>query len=348
LPHLRIISAFDNPFHCDCTAQWIEEAIGQTNNENNTLVFNKAQSMVCDTPEHYHSTRLAQIPSNKLGKLCSPVVIPMFNDSNHLEIGQTLTYPCRAIGEPLPHIQWILPNGKILNGTSNFSRLKIDSLGTLTIDHLKPMDAGKYTCVASTGNGQLYDTATTVLRIHNKDIHVLDQGVATNFITVTWNGTGSTMTSSDYILLFKQKDFEDEYHTIDLRPYMRTYTITNLHPHTVYEFCIAYRHEKTYQKLNCMDIQTKRHYFMMTGIRSMGNLSIFIALVIIASLVCFLCLATVAIKKYKRRKSYQEPDGENVPRKVEGLSQIPLDNIYHPPSTPLCASTVSLIPSSSA
>lgn len=348
LPNLQVVSFYNNPLQCDCNSRWIKVTEDGRADNSTGINFINYDKFICHSPEELRGKLFKSLSLTKFAKVCSPSVIPFFNDSYQLELGQNIEYVCRAIGIPIPKIHWIMPDGKILNGTSNYSRVKLQSTGTLSIEHLKATDGGKYTCVASSSGGTNYDTATSVLRLHNKDIQILDKGVATNFITVTWNGTGSTISTSDYFIMFKQKDAESEYHMIDLRPYMRTYTITNLKPHTVYEFCIAFRHQDAYQKLNCVDIQTKHQMFLMTGIRTMGNLSIFIAIVIITCMMCFLCAATMIIKKCIRRKSYQEPEGANVPAKVGNLSQIPLDNIYHPPSTPLFASTTSLIPSSSA
>ena len=56
------------------------------------------------------------------------------------------------------------------------------------------------------------------------------------------------------------------------------------------------------------------------------------------------------VRMRRRRKSYEEPevagsgrDGKFSFRKVDRLSQIPLDNIYHPISTPISTSRTSLV-----
>ena len=88
----------------------------------------------------------------------------------------------------------------------------------------------------------------------------------------------------------------------------------------------------------------------MTGIRCMSNLSILIAIVISVSLLCFLCLTTAVIKRYRRRMSYQEPHNKHplatsIPpvtgsfTNLHGMSHIPL---YLSPSAPLCTATASL------
>ncbi|ELU00688.1 hypothetical protein CAPTEDRAFT_125658, partial [Capitella teleta] len=174
LPRLKQVSFYDNPIQCDCTSQWMKESmislLNATIGNHTAISFTKKDQLKCASPPEYRKMSLSKIPSTKITKSCTPTIVPMFDDIYQQEIGQTISYPCRAIGVPAPHIQWILPNGKVLNGSSNYSRLKLENGGTLTIEHLKPNDAGKYTCIASNPSGEQYDTATTVLRIHNKDI----------------------------------------------------------------------------------------------------------------------------------------------------------------------------------
>ena len=127
---------------------------------------------------------------------------------------------------------------------------------------------------------------------------------------------------------------------------MRTYTITKLEPHTDYEFCIAYEHHEEVNKLNCMNIETQSQMFVMHGIHRFSNMTVLIALSSTVTVILAVCLALVLIKRYRRRKAYKEPEGNASTRvnyKVDTMSQIPLDNLYNPPSTPICTSRTSLI-----
>ena len=147
---------------------------------------------------------------------------------------------------------------------------------------------------------------------------------------------------------------------------MRTYTITNLTPETMYEFCIAYEHNDDIVKLNCLNIETKHQMVVVPRLTTLGNMSVLVALCTTITVILLTCMGIVLIRRWRRRKAYKEPGGINSftlsgasrginagagpgpgniedGKKVENLSQIPLDNLYRPPSTPLCTSRTSLI-----
>lgn len=348
--NLEEVSLYNNPLRCDCNAHWVKQVIDLNTTVNYTDVhFAEPGQIMCDSPASVNGHLLKDIDASTLPTSCPPTIIPFFNDSFQAELGQTITYECRAIGVPAPHIHWIMANGKVVNNTSNFSRVRLGMVGSLTILQVKARDAGTYTCVATNTAG--YVTTSTRLQVHSKDIHLLHKGVATNFITVTWNGTDSTVFTSDYIILYRESGTDEEYGRIHLRPYMRTYTITNLKPKTTYEFCIAYQHNNEIVKLNCLNIKTKRDMYVMQGIKTVGHTTI---LLVISSTFIFLfllCLSISLVRRHLRRKAYKEPEGVNIcppNQRVGTMSQIPLDNLYNPPSTPICTSRTSLINQSSA
>ena len=231
------------------------------------------------------------------------------------------------MGLPVPHVHWILANGKIVNNTSNFSRIRLDTPGTMTIGHLKPIDAGTYTCVATNDGG--YDTSSSVLRVHDKNIHILRKGVATNFVTVTWNGTSPTITTSDYLLLFRKLGSKEDYGSVSLRPYMRAYTFGNLKPQTTYQFCIAYRHKEETIKLSCIDVTTKHSTMVSRGITGFSRFSVAIGFACLVAIL--LCFPTLLVRRHRRRKSYKEPAGMNVST-GPGTSQAPpctAEGVHH-------------------
>ena len=350
LAQLQIISLYHNRLHCDCNVHWIKEIINHTSSIDRNVTFQHAEKLICDTPLSMNAKLLQSVPITQIPTMCNPTVIPFFNDSHQRELGDSITYECRSIGVPRPHIHWILSNRKPVNNTSNDSRIRLETIGTLTVNHIKAIDSGTYTCVASNSIG--CDTTSTVLHVHSTDIHIMHAGVATNFITLTWNGTGSTVSSSNYVIMYKSHGSSEQYKTIGLRPYMRKYTITNLRPFTVYEFCIAYQHREESVKLNCMDVKTKHELFMMEGLKTVNSLTVLIALSVATCLALIICLLTVAIRRYNRRKQYDEAEGFNICSKggssgktVGNISQIPLDNLYKLNSTQLCSSTTSLISS---
>ena len=342
-PRLKQISLYHNPVHCDCNVHWITQIL--TNHTNNTeLTFPEADKFFCDSPPAVSGRLLREISVASIRRYCPPTVLPFFNESLQKELGGSVTYECRAIGVPIPHIHWILSNGKSINNTSNYSRIRLGKSGTLTLQYLKAQDAGTYTCVATNHYG--FDTTSSILRIHSKRIQLLPMGIASTFITVTWNGSDATVAATNYQILYKKHGAKESYRNIHLGQYMRTYTVTRLKPQTTYEFCIAYKHQDEVHKISCVDIQTKQKAFIIEGITNIGSVTVVVAVLSALAVLTATCIALAILRRYKKRKAYKEPEGVNY--QVGTLSHIPLDNLYHPPSTPLCSSRTSLIGQSKA
>jgi Leucine-rich repeat (LRR) protein len=342
IPRLTEITFYHNPIACNCNVRWIRKRIEAQKNSSEGL-FSNADKYVCSTPDNLAGKVLKNMNLKTIPKECPPTVLPFFNSSYQLQLGNTIKFHCRAIGVPEPDVYWILSNGRTVNGSSNYSHIRLTK-GTLTIHYVKAADGGTFNCVARNSRG--HDAASTTLKIHSNNIRIIPIGIASNFITVTWNGTDNTVSRSKYLLMYKMWDSAEKYKGIHLRPYMRTYTIIKLKPKTTYEFCIAYEHDSELVHINCCNITTRRPDFNMDGIKHFSSMAIIIGLTTTVAVVMVLCFSIAAIRKYRKRKQYKEPEGANY--KVDNMSQIPLDNIYHPPSTPLCSSTTSLISSSQA
>ena len=382
LPSLRQVTLYNNPLQCDCNAFWVRTALmNVTSYEyNDTIVsvartlrhitFPRPEDYICDTPSGSDIRHLVDIQITSMTKNCEPTVIALFNESYQVEVGKSVKFECRAIGVPPPRIHWILSNGKIMRSTTNVSRVRVSRTGTISIENLKADHAGTYTCVANSSQG--YDTTSTVLRIHSNNIHILSRGSTNSYITVTWNGTESTIDTSDYVIMYKEQANGQPYRPlVHIKPYIRTYTLNNLKPDTFYEFCITYQYAHEMVKLNCLAIKTKDALYMMRGVRTISKLTILLALCLTSLGVILICVLMVIVRRYQRRKSYQEPGGgtpvtgpqplgnghqtsvtryqhrhNNDSHKVSQISNIPLDNLYNPPTTPLCTSTTSLISTS--
>ena len=316
----------------------------------------------------------------------------LFKTTTHRELGNSVAWDCRATGIPLPVVYWTTPPGdRLVNGTSNASRARLQDTavaGTLFIDRLQPTDAGVYRCTAVNDEGR--DVLQTVLKLYSRAARVLPLAIDADSITVTWNGTDSTIRTADYVMVYRRlvgdptasdaaaaKSSATERGRVRLRPFMRKQSVNGLHPGTVYEFCMAYQPESGRAarsrptaddddliRISCVNITTRLTPMLADyhdGIHSGSPtaLTAFVSVVLVVTGVVLLCVLATVVKRYRRRKYYDEPNGNGTVEtalgrramgslssdkiKVDVLSQIPLDNLYHPACTPITTSRTSLV-----
>ena len=344
LPKLHSISLYDNPLRCDCNIKWLADVIKNSSaSVNTTTMLEKPNQLTCKTPIFFKGQTLFHVASH-LPTQCPPTVIPMFDDTYQKQIGGTLTLQCKAIGIPEPKVIWKLPHGEKIAGRSNRIRIHSDPTGVLDISSIKASDIGTFTCIAINSKGK--DSAHTYLHVHNHYVHIMHSAIATNFITLTWNGTSKTIGSTNYVILYRQAGLQHNYHKVHIAPYMRSYTITNLKPMTMYEFCIGLDiiHKSGVVVLHCIRVRTQNQAFLKRGIENYSSLAIIVVMCTAVICIFMICLCVVLVKRHKRRHSYKEPEVGPPDGRVATMSQIPLDNLYQPPSTPLYTSKTSLIP----
>ena len=248
LPGLKTISLVGNPLLCDCNILWIKTLIDRTSDtrsQNMSLIegdirrdridikavtIETENQLLCNAPVHLWNTPVVNLTTDQIPLMCPPTILQSVATNYQENIGDDLELRCVAIGIPEPHIHWITPTNRVLNGSSNMSRFRFQRPGTLKIQYIKPMDSGTYACRAT--NNQGADEKATVVKVHSNSIHLLQITVASNFITLTWNGSASTITTSDYLIMYRKSGTREEYRKIEIHPYMRTYTFTHLAPLT--------------------------------------------------------------------------------------------------------------------
>ena len=338
LPNLHSVSFYDNPIQCNCNVDWILK-LNLNASVNTEPVFDEPCKMKCNTPMKWHRVSLCNVPSSAISLKCPPTVVPFFERSYNLELGATASFECRAIGTNQHRISWILANGKPLNSTSNDSRIKYDPIGKLTIRYVKAMDAGTYTCVG--GSNTDFDTASSVLRVHSANVHVLSQNVANDFVTVTWNGTGETIFSAGYTILHRLKGSGAPYKQIDIHTHSRSFTVAHLRPETTYEFCIAYGRSRT--KLNCVDIRTMSEEFKYRGITTFDPTNTLVVFMTVCLSFVVTCFTVAMVKRYRRREAYKDPTTAVGTYNLGHMTNISLESLYNPPTTPISTSKSCLV-----
>lgn len=360
---VQVLRISGNPIRCDCNVRRIRNNVVDKStrcsnalNLNNCSTNETGRLPVCSSPDKLRGLAVKDV---RVPTVCPPVVVVLFPGTIHRMLGDTLTLDCRGTGDPNPGVFWIVPVNQILNHTTHNDRTLLDASGSLTVTNLRPSDAGVYSCVTYSASGN--DTVRTTVRIFNPNAHVLQLATDYDSITVTWTGTNSTMRSTDYAIAFRASSDTDSassssssYGTVQLSPYMRKYTVSGLQPGTSYEFCMSYMVSKAAVSaddgerplLGCSRFSTRSDR-PEDGIRRLPVIKA--ALIVLSStvaVVVVLCIGVRTLGRHRQRKAYLTPvggGGVDQYMKVGAVSQIPLDNILHPPSTPIATSRTSLV-----
>ncbi|KAM9486910.1 matrix-remodeling-associated protein 5 [Clarias gariepinus] len=78
-------------------------------------------------------------------------------------VGEPVYLPCNSVASPDADVNWIFPDGSVMNAKANSSRGFVFSNGTLFIPHCRPDDNGHYKCVALNQHGE--DTLSAKLTV---------------------------------------------------------------------------------------------------------------------------------------------------------------------------------------
>jgi Leucine-rich repeat (LRR) protein len=323
LPNNVEMSINGNPLLCDCNIKWIKQEMLKLNSNASRIKFLNESQIICDEPVKYRNKTVKDLEFRKVSKECPPTIIDFTTNRTLIrKLGDPLTMECRALGIPLPNLHWLLPDGTVLNSTSNSVRMRLRNPGTLIFYHLNATDSGQYACVAENSMGSA--NVTVNLRVTGIDIHLFPTGISSTFITLVWNGTARNAFPS-YKIKFKvadDKEWSDQDKQVGVSSFDRSYTINNLTPDTKYKFCITFVDKQGfYINISCTTAKTQDADFMMQGIHRTSNVAVGIVLAIIASMLVVICLVTLAAKKYRQRL-YENPE--------KSTSNIPLDNLYSP------------------
>ncbi|NXF32528.1 IGS10 protein, partial [Nyctibius bracteatus] len=121
--------------------------------DNGTLYLNKA-----GVTEGGDYTCYAQ---NTLGRdemkirvtvvVAAPQIKHNYKTSIKVQAGGTALLDCEAAGEPKPKIFWLLPSSEMIS--SSTARHSLHTNGSLSVRHVRLLDAGEYMCVARNPGG---------------------------------------------------------------------------------------------------------------------------------------------------------------------------------------------------
>ncbi|XP_005060061.1 PREDICTED: leucine-rich repeat and immunoglobulin-like domain-containing nogo receptor-interacting protein 3 [Ficedula albicollis] len=149
-----------NPLACDCRLLWILQ-------RRKTLNFDGQQPM-CSSPPEIQGNALRDFPDSVLFEYftCQK---PKIRDRKLQHVtareGQSVSFLCRADGEPDPSIAWVSPQHRMIT-TRSSGRATVLPGGTLEIRFAQVQDSGTYICIASNAGGN--DTYFATLTVKGR------------------------------------------------------------------------------------------------------------------------------------------------------------------------------------
>ncbi|GFQ68031.1 leucine-rich repeat neuronal protein 1 [Trichonephila clavata] len=264
------VSLQENPLTCDCNIKWIYDNLKKGNGSRVKI----SGTLVCKGPPEFQGMPVLNLDSSLISDNCPPVLVGATNLTVDKKIGEEHVFQCRAHGLPAPRIHWVLPDGNVLNQTSNEPRLRFQDPRNLELRPIRTSDQGAYVCVAENALGEAI--GVTYLEVENIDIHLFPQGVAATFVTVVWNGTARNAFPEYEIVYRREEDGAKEYQSVTVNQFFRSYTINNLRPRTPYKFCIGLKSkkDKQYVQFSCTWVRTRDESFMLQGIHRTSNVAV--------------------------------------------------------------------------
>ncbi|XP_044018248.1 roundabout homolog 1-like isoform X1 [Aphidius gifuensis] len=177
-----------------------------------------------------------------------PPIIELGPANQTLPVKSTAYLPCRAVGTPIPKVQWH-KDGVLLSLGDRISML---TNGTLVVDDLQTADAGMYTCIASSESGNTSWSATLTISAtttfhKTPDMLALPQNpskprivnITSSSVTLTWSpGHEGKSKIIGYNVEYFSSNLNTGWVVAATGITDDTYSVLNLKPDTKYVFLI--------------------------------------------------------------------------------------------------------------
>ncbi|TRY70275.1 hypothetical protein TCAL_11549 [Tigriopus californicus] len=221
LPELRALFLSGNNFYCHCSLGWIGHLPSSTSSVSSEGGGSQSQEassvhsrvQVLDWKQvECHSDARSEPPlhvhqMNHFRPECEPHILPLFATDDAEMMGKNVSWVCKALGSRDMEVSWRVPKRNVPNNDLFLAngdcveRMCVQG-NVLTLTYLHPMDQGKYICVARNKYGQ--DQREVKLAVKSENIQIFPITVASTFVTLSWNASGSLSTGRGYILQVRQ------------------------------------------------------------------------------------------------------------------------------------------------
>ena len=156
---------------------------------------------------------------------------------------------------------------------------------------------GTYHCTASNELGSVHKAVD--VNIQNIDANVMILHVTSSSVTFSWKKVRS---SHPYEVAWRPANIDSAFHRVSIKPYMRSYTASDLHISRLYEFCLAVIINDTPDILNCTIVRTKSKEFVYFGIWNTRNYMIGGGIISLLLLCIVISSGIYSAQKYNQRK----------------------------------------------
>ncbi|KAF3689748.1 Leucine-rich repeat neuronal protein 1 Neuronal leucine-rich repeat protein 1 [Channa argus] len=324
LPNLREISLHSNPLRCDCVIQWMSS-------NRTTVRFMEPLAMLCTSPEELRGQRVRELRLLESPEQCLPLISQeTFPSHLNLELGMSISLDCRAMAEPEPDIYWVTPLGTKITIDTVSERHHLSSEGTLHLSHVQLEDSGHYTCVAQNTEGA--DTRVATIRVNGtlldsaQVLKIYVKQTESHSILVSWKINSNVMSSNlKWASATMKIDNPHITYTARVPVDVHEYNLTHLQPATEYEVCLTVSNIHLQMHKSCVNVTTRSSTFALDLSDQHPSAAV---LVVMATMLAFLSLATVGIYMARRwkRKNYHH----SLKKYMLKTSSIPLNELYPP------------------
>ncbi|KAL8612024.1 hypothetical protein ACOMHN_045379 [Nucella lapillus] len=343
LPSLDELHLYHNPLHCDCNLFWLRQdmlaADDYVNGSVDTYVRHWDR-LLCSSPDAASRADLKHVALHLLPPSCSPTSLPFFADTYHVTVGDEVLLRCQALGVPQPSLSWVLPGGRVVNGSTDSRHVVSLDSSAITIPGVRLRDQGTYSCRADNALG--FDTSSTVVHVHNKDLRLSMAASSSTTVTVTWTGSVPRHQMWHYHLQYWQSGADNASQRLELDSRGTNCTLRALRPLTAYHVCVVFREAFT---VHCLNVSTARHVLLAQPSRSLGTVSsTAVSVCVVIVLVVTLYAARVVKRRRRRRQKSKDSDSLAEDKEMDRILLEPIDQRV--PDSPQCTPRTALLPKS--
>uniref|UniRef100_A0A665TZ58 Leucine-rich repeat and immunoglobulin-like domain-containing nogo receptor-interacting protein 1 n=1 Tax=Echeneis naucrates TaxID=173247 RepID=A0A665TZ58_ECHNA len=155
---LKTLGLDNNPLACDCRLLWVVQR--------RLFLDFGGQSPTCFTSFQLQGWTFLDFSEVELLSLLTcnqPRILNRKPRDVKVDQGQTVVIYCKSEGDPLPSVNWLNPQMRLL---SAIGRIRALSDGSLEVRYAQPRDSGTYICVASNAAGNDSMPVKLDVRVH--------------------------------------------------------------------------------------------------------------------------------------------------------------------------------------